>query len=90
MKRLLICKDIEQKTVLEVRELNETENIVFEIVDNPPEPEHKDGFNYIYALNEKGELELQYKEIPKSELEELKEQVSKLTDIITELLKNNK
>ena len=90
MPRLLIRKDVDQKTILESRELQETENIFFEIVENPPQPEHKEGYSYAYILNEKGELDIEYRKLPKSELEELKDQVAKLTDTINQLIKNNK
>lgn len=90
MPRLLICKDIDQKTILESRELPETENIFFEIIENPPQPEYKEGYSHTYILNEKGELDIEYKKLPKSELEELKDQVAKLTDTVNQLIKNNK
>ena len=85
MSRLLICKDSEQNTLLETRLLNETDNIKYYIIDNAPEMEYREGYYAKYALNENGEVYVEYTKIPPSTEEELQEQINDLQDIVMTL-----
>lgn len=100
MKRLLICTDLEQKTVLVQETLTETENIKYSIVENPPIIEQKEGYIGKYALDENNNLIVVYTEIPKTNIEILKEEnevlkkenesvksaISELTQIVSMLM----
>ena len=83
--RLLICKDSEQNTLLEARPLEENDNCEYCIIDNVPEMEHRDGYYGKYALNENGEVYVEYIEIAPSKEEELQEQINDLQDIVMTL-----
>lgn len=83
MERLLICKDNEQNSLLESRKLEETDNIKYTIVENPPEIEEVDGKIGYYALDDNGNIIVKYKDIPKSKEDELGEQVNKLKEELT-------
>ena len=83
--RLLICKDSEQNTLLETRLLNETDNIKYYIIDNAPEMEYREGYYAKYALNENGEVYVEYTKIPPSTEEELQEQINELQDVVMTL-----
>ena len=85
MSRLLICKDSEQNTLLETRLLNETDNIKYYIIDNAPEMEYREGYYAKYALNENGEVYVEYTKIPPSTEEELQEQINELQDVVMTL-----
>ena len=85
MSRLLICKDSEQNTLLETRLLNETDNIKYYIIDNAPEMEYREGYYAKYALDENGEVYIEYIEIPPSKEEELQEQINELQDVVMTL-----
>ncbi len=92
MKRLLILKDQEQNTLLEARLLEETANISYTIIDEPPEIEAKEGYTGRYALDEAGNLTVTYEAIPKSETELLKERIERLEQeniSITQLVTTN-
>ena len=85
MSRVLICKDAEQNTLLETRLLNETDNIKYYIIDNAPEIEYHEGYYGEYALNENGEVYVEYTKIPPSKEEELQEQIHELQDAVMSL-----
>ena len=84
-KRLLICKDSEQNTLLEARLLNETDNIRYYIIEDAPEIEYREGYYGKYSLDENGEVYIEYVEIPPSKEEELQEQINDLQDIVMTL-----
>ena len=83
--RMLICKDLEENILLEARQLEETENRKYYIIDNAPEMEYREGYYAKYALNENGEVYVEYVEIAPSEVEELQEQINDLQDIVMTL-----
>ena len=83
--RMLICKDSEQNTLLEARPLEENDNREYYIIDNAPEMEYREGYYAKYALNENGEVYVEYIEIPLSKEEELQEQINDLQDIVMTL-----
>ena len=83
--KLLICKDLEQNTLLEARALEENDNCEYYIIDNAPEMEHREGYYGKYALDENGEVYVEYVEIPPSKEEELQEQINDLQDIVMTL-----
>ena len=85
MSRLLICKDSEQNTLLETRLLNETDNIKYYIIEDAPIIEEREGYYGKYALDENGEVYVEYIEIPPSKEEELQEQINDLQDIVMTL-----
>ena len=85
MSRLLICKDSEQNTLLETRLLNETDNIKYYIIEDVPIIEEREGEIGKYALDENGEVYVEYIEIPLSKEEELQEQINDLQDIVMTL-----
>ena len=85
MSRLLICKDAEQNTLLETRLLNETDNIKYYIIEDAPEMEYREGYYAKYALNENGEVYVEYVEIPPTKEEELQEQINELQDVVMTL-----
>ena len=85
MKRLLVCKDAEQNTILIQQILNETDNITYSIVDNPPLIEHVEGKIGEYALDANGNVIVVYKDIQKTEVELLKEDNEALKQAVTEL-----
>ena len=85
MSRLLICKDSEQNTLLETRLLNETDNIKYYIIEDAPEIEYREGYYGEYALNENGEVYIEYVEIPPSKEEELQAQINELQDVVMTL-----
>ena len=83
--RMLICKDSEQNTLLEARPLEENDNRKYYIIDNAPEMEHRDGYYAKYALDENGEVYIEYIEIAPSKEEELQEQINELQDVVMTL-----
>ena len=85
MSRLLICKDSEQNTLLETRLLNETDNIRYYIIEDAPIIEEREGEIGKYALDENGEVYIEYVEIPPSKDEELQEQINELQDVVMTL-----
>lgn len=85
MSRLLICKDSEQNTLLETRLLNETDNIKYYIIEDAPIIEEREGKIGKYALDENGEVYVEYTEMPPSKEEELQEQINDLQDIVMAL-----
>ena len=85
MSRLLILKDSEQNTLLETRVLNETDNIKYSIIEDAPIIEEREGEIGKYALDENGEVYVEYVEIPLSKEEELQEQINDLQDIVMTL-----
>ena len=84
-KRLLICKDSEQNTLLETRLLNETDNIKYYIIEDAPIIEEREGEIGKYALDENGEVYVKYTEIPPTKEEELQEQINDLQDMVMTL-----
>ena len=83
--RMLICKDLEENILLEARQLEETENRKYYIIDNAPEMEYREGYYAKYALNENGEVYVEYIEIPPTKDEELQEQINELQDVVMTL-----
>lgn len=83
--RLLILKDSEQNTLLETRVLKETDNIRFYIIEDAPIIEEREGEIGEYALDENGEVYVEYTKIPPSEVEELQEQINELQDVVMTL-----
>ena len=83
--RLLICKDLEQNSLLEARPLEENDNSKYYIIDNVPEIEYREGYYGKYALNENGEVYVEYIEIAPSKEEELQEQINDLQDMVMTL-----
>ena len=84
-KRLLILTDKEQNTLLETKILNETDNITYTIVDNPPVIEEIDGKIGKYVLGDNGKLTVKYTDIPKTDIEILQEENDALTQRMSEL-----
>ncbi|QEH67252.1 hypothetical protein QTL86_19385 [Cellulosilyticum sp. ST5] len=85
MERLLICKDVEQNTILIQQQLDETENITYSIIDNPPVIELVEGKIGKYSLDTEGNIIVVYEDVPKSEVELLKEDNEALKQAVTEL-----
>lgn len=83
--RLLICKDLEKNILLEARPLEEDDNCEYCIIDNAPEMEYREGYYGKYALNENGEVYVEYTKIPPSTEEELQEQINELQDVVMTL-----
>ena len=83
--RLLICKDLDKNVLLEARPLEENDNREYCIIDNAPEMEYREGYYGKYALNENGEVYVEYTKIPPSKDEELQEQINDLQDIVMTL-----
>ena len=83
--RLLICKNLEENILLEARTLQETDNSKYYIIDNVPEMEYREGYYGEYALNENGEVYVEYIEIPPSKDKELQEQINDLQDVVMAL-----
>lgn len=83
--KLLICKDLEQNILLEARPLEENDNSKYYIIDNAPEMEYREGYYGKYALNENGEVYVEYTKIPPSTEEELQEQIHELQDAVMSL-----
>ena len=83
--RLLICKDLEQNTLLEARPLEENDNRKYYIIDNAPEMEFREGYYAKYALDENGEVYVEYVEIAPSKTDELQEQINELQDVVMTL-----
>lgn len=83
--RLLICKDLDQNILLEARPLEENESRKYYIIDNVPEMEYREGYYGKYALNENGEVYVEYTEIAPSKEEELQEQINELQDVVMAL-----
>ena len=83
--RLLICKDSEQNTLLEARPLEENDNRKYYIIDNAPEMEYREGYYAKYALDENGEVYVEYTKIPPTKDEELQEQINELQDVVMTL-----
>ena len=83
--RLLICKDSEQNTLLEARPLEENDNRKYYIIDNVPEIEYREGYYSEYALDENGEVYIEYIEIAPSKNEELQTQINELQDVVMTL-----
>ena len=83
--RLLICKNLEKNSLLEARPLEENDNSKYYIIDNAPEMEYREGYYGKYALNENGEVYVEYIEIPPSEVEDLQEQINDLQDVVMTL-----
>ena len=83
--RLLICKDSEQITLLEARPLEENDNRKYYIVDDAPEIDYREGYYGKYALDENGEVYVEYIEIAPSKEEELQEQINELQDVVMTL-----
>ncbi|WP_410496400.1 hypothetical protein QTL86_02730 [Cellulosilyticum sp. ST5] len=85
MKRLLICTDQEQKSVLLQQFLDETDSITYSIINNPPVIEEVDGKIGRYVLDDDGNIIVIYEDIPKSEVELLKADNEALKQAVTEL-----
>ena len=83
--RLLILKDSEQNTLLETMSLQETDNIKYYIIEDAPIIEEREGEIGKYALDENGEVYVEYIEIPLSKEEELQEQINELQDVVMTL-----
>ena len=83
--RLLICKDAEQNTLLETRLLNETDNIKYYIIEDAPIIEERENEIGKYALDENGEVYVEYTKIPPTKEEELQEQINELQDVVMTL-----
>ena len=92
MKRLLICKDSEQNVIIVQQRLNETDNITYSIIDNPPAIEEVEGKIGKYSLDENGNIVVVYEDVPKTDIEllreentQIKESNAMLNQAITEL-----
>lgn len=83
--RLLICKDLEKNILLEARPLEENDNCEYCIIDNAPEMEYREGYYAKYALNEDGEVYVEYVEIAPTKVDELQEQINDLQDVVMTL-----
>lgn len=83
--RLLILKDSEQNTLLETMSLQETDNIKYYIIEDAPTIEEREGEIGEYALDENGEVYVEYTKIPPTKEEELQEQINELQDIVMTL-----
>lgn len=83
--KLLICKDLEKNILLEARPLEENDNCEYCIIDNAPEMEYREGYYAKYALDENGEVYVEYIEIAPSKEEELQEQINDLQDVVMTL-----
>ena len=83
--KLLICKDILNNNLISTQILNETDNIKYEIIEDIPEIEEKDGYIGIYKLNDDGNIIIDYIKKQKSEIELLREELSATQDLLITL-----
>ena len=60
--------------------LNETDNIKYEIINEIPTIEEKQGYKGKYVLDTNGNITVEYTEIPKSEVDILKEENEQLQE----------
>lgn len=84
--KLLICKDNKNNNLLESRILQETDNIKYEIVENAPEIEKREGFSGHYVLNKNGEIEIEYIEVQPTKQELLEKRLSEMQEIISGII----
>lgn len=73
-KVLFVYKDKAQKTVLQSIEYNVTDNIVCEVLTDYPVIEQKDGYYGYYTLDDNGNVMVVYNELPKTEIDILREE----------------
>lgn len=73
--KLLICKDFKSNAILESKNLNETDSIKYLVIEDAPEIEQREGYTGHYELDSNGEIIVVYEEIPKTEIELIKEQL---------------
>lgn len=85
MKKVLICKDEVSNELLEVKTLEETENIKY-MFDVVPEIEEIEGKVGKYELDANGQIIINYYDIPKTEVETLQEKQLEQEMLIAELL----
>ena len=62
------------------QQLDETENITYSIIENPPEIEKIAGKVGKYALDEAGNIIVVYENIPKTDIELLKEENTQIKE----------
>ena len=72
--RAIVVKDKLNNKIISIQKLSETDNIRYEIVDDIPEIEAKDGYVGEYILNQDGSIGVVYKEAPKTALEKVQEE----------------
>ena len=68
--RMLILKDNEQNLLLNTQLLSETDNIQYSIIERPV-LEEKEGYSITYYLDENGEVQAKYVEIPQTNEEKI-------------------
>lgn len=83
--RVLILKDAEQNTLLEARPLQETENIRYEIIEEMLEIEDREGYIGNYALDDDGNLIIEYTEIEPTETEQLEARLAQMQEEVAML-----
>lgn len=83
--RVLILKDAEQNTLLEARPLQETDNIRYEIVEEMLEIENREGYIGNYALDDDGNLVIEYTEIEPTETELLEARLAQMQEEVAML-----
>lgn len=83
--KLLICKDILNNNLISTKTLDETDNIKYELIENAPEIEQKEGYIGVYKLDDKGNIIIDYIEIQKTEIELLREELSATQDLLIAL-----
>ncbi len=58
--KLLICKDNKSNTLLESRNLNETDSIKYLVIEDAPEIERREGYTGHYELDSNGQIIVTY------------------------------
>lgn len=85
MKKLLIYKDGLQNKLIEVRILDETENITYSIVEDAPIIEERETEIGHYELNEEGQVVVVYEPKPKTVEDKIAEQEKLIADLMLEI-----
>ena len=83
--KLLICRDKLTNHLISTQILSETDNIKYEIIENAPEIELKEGYIGVYKLDDKGNIIVEYIEKQKTEIELLREELSNTQDLLIAL-----
>ena len=87
--RGLICKDKLNNVLISARILDETDNIKYEIVDDMPEIENKEGHTGKYALNSDGTIKVEYTENPLTETQLLEQRLDQIQEQMAQIAIDN-
>ena len=82
--KILVCKMDGQ--VIEAKQLQETENITYSIIENAPMIEERVGYTGAYVCSENGEIEVVYSLIPKTDMQLMQEKINELERANADLL----